>query len=132
MGERAPRRGSGDAMAERDMSERELRELAYAHRGELVPGSGIPVEARRLDQVVSLRLAPEIIADLRDLADRRGVTVSDLLREGAATVLMAARHTTLSKVSFVVTVSAQTSTSDGRQHSVNPTDLDAPQSVTAA
>lgn|SRR5262245_2892411 len=132
MGERPPRRERGDAMAERDMSERQLRELADAQRGEVVPGSGTQLEPRRLDQIVSLRLAPEIIADLRDLADRRGVSVSDLLREGAATVLMAARHTTLSKVSFVVTVSTQSRTPDSRQHSLNPTELDAPQSVTAA
>jgi hypothetical protein len=121
-------------MAERDMSERELRELAYAHRGEVVPGSGTPVEPRRLDQVVSLRLPPEIIADLKDLGNRRGVTVSDLLREGATSVLMAARQTAMfSKLSVVVVVSPQSGTWDTQQHSANPVaNLDAPQSVTAA
>lgn len=42
-----------------------------------------PVEPRRLDQVLSLRLAPETAAALRDIANQRGVAVSDLLREQA-------------------------------------------------
>lgn len=117
-------------MAERDMSEREMRELAHTHRGEVVPGSGTPVEPRRLDQVVSLRLPPEIIADLRDLANARGSSVSDLLREGVAVVLMAARHTALVS-DLKVTVSAPSTSTWTNQHSLNPTDLDT-KSVTAA
>ena len=89
MAERAPWRKRGDAMVERDMSERERRELANRHRGEVVPDSGTQVEGRRLAQIVSLRFEPEILATLRDIATRRGVTVSDLLREGADTVIAA-------------------------------------------
>ena len=77
-------------MAERDLSERERRELADAHRGEVVVDSGEPVEPRRLGQMVSLRLETETITALRDIANRRGVTLSDLLREGAGMVIAAA------------------------------------------
>jgi Ribbon-helix-helix protein, copG family. len=80
-------------MVERDMSERERRELANRHRGEVVPDSGTPVEGRRLAQVVSLRFEPEILATLRDIATRRGMTVSDLLREGADTIIAADQQT---------------------------------------
>jgi predicted DNA-binding ribbon-helix-helix protein len=79
-------------MVERDMSERERRELANRHRGEVVPDSGTPVEGRRLAQVVSLRFEPEILATLRDIANRRGMTVSDLLREGADVIIAADRR----------------------------------------
>lgn len=41
------------------------------------------VEPKALPQVVSVRLDPAVAADLRDIANERGVTVSDLLRRGA-------------------------------------------------
>jgi Ribbon-helix-helix protein, copG family len=75
-------------------SERERRELAHQHADEVVEGSGRAVAPRRLDQMISLRLEPELAATLRELADRRGVTVSDLLREGAKCLLDADRDST--------------------------------------
>jgi len=68
-------------------SERARREEALAHRGEVVAESGEPVEPRRIPQMVSLRLDPETLAALRQLASQRKVTVSELLREGAEQVL---------------------------------------------
>jgi hypothetical protein len=53
----------------------------------VVAESGEPVEPRRIPQMVSLRLDPETLAALRQLASQRKVTVSELLREGAEQVL---------------------------------------------
>jgi hypothetical protein len=74
------------------MSERERRELAEQNRDSVVLGSGVPVEGRRLGQMVSLRLEPEILGMLRDIANQRGVTVSDLLRDGAAMIIEASQQ----------------------------------------
>jgi ribbon-helix-helix CopG family protein len=79
---------------ERERSEQELRELAQQHAGEVVEGSGTAVAPRRLDQMISLRLEPELAAALRQLANRRGVTVSELLRVGALRLLEADRAST--------------------------------------
>lgn len=70
-------------------NERERRERAFQHRGELVDESAEPVTPRRLDHAVSVRLDPEVLSALRNLAESRGTTVSDLLREGAQRVLSA-------------------------------------------
>jgi hypothetical protein len=79
---------------ERRGSENERRELAQQHAGEVVEGSGRAVPTRRLDQMVSLRLEPELAVALRELANRRGVSVSELLREGAIHLLEADRSST--------------------------------------
>ena len=71
------------------MSERERRELANEHRDELAEEAASPVEPRRLGQMVSLRLDPDVVSALRRVASVRGVTLSDLLREGAAMVVAA-------------------------------------------
>jgi hypothetical protein len=42
-----------------------------------------PVEAKRLDHVLSVRLQPDVAAALRDIANERGTTVSELLRRAA-------------------------------------------------
>lgn len=119
-------------MAERDMSERERRELADAHRGEVVPGSGSPVEPRRLDQVVSLRFAPEVIATLRDIANRRGMTISDLLREGADMILLADRQTVLISDLQVTISQPSSSTWRADRHSLNlAAELDIARPLTA-
>lgn len=73
-------------MAER-LSEKERRELAEAHKDDLDVESATPVTPKRLGQMISLRLDPEVVIALRDLAVERGVSLSDLLREGAARVL---------------------------------------------
>lgn len=82
--------GEGDSeMSEvRRRSESARRDEAFEHRGEVVPESGRPVEPRRVPQVVSLRLHPDLLAALRTLADARGTSVSELLREGAEFVII--------------------------------------------
>jgi predicted DNA-binding protein len=70
-----------------DMSEKERRETAYAHRGSVIEDSAEPVEPRRLDQMVSVRLQPDLLVALRRLAEERKVTVSELLREAAEHLL---------------------------------------------
>ena len=63
------------------------REEAQAHAGEIVEGSGSRGTPRRMPQMVSVRLDGGLVAALRVLAKRRGVTMSDLMREGAESVL---------------------------------------------
>lgn len=73
------------------LSEQERRELADQHRGEVVEGSAEEIEPRRVPQMVSLRLDGEILAILRDIATERGISMSDLLREGVDYVIEAWR-----------------------------------------
>jgi hypothetical protein len=68
-----------------------LREAARATRGKVVAGSGTAIEPRKLDQMVSLRLDPEILADLRKLANQAGTGVSELLRTAASQFIAASR-----------------------------------------
>jgi len=63
------------------------REEERAHAGEIVEGSGTRGSPRRLPQMVSVRLDARLVVALRVLARQRGVTMSDLLREGAKLVL---------------------------------------------
>jgi Ribbon-helix-helix protein, copG family len=119
-------------MVDGNMSEIERRDLANAHRGEVVPGSGTPVAGRRLGQVVSVRLEPDTIAALRGIANRRGMTVSDLLREGAGLVLATDRQAGTVRVSFHVNVSPPRSTIwRDIKYSVNPIDLNQVPAATA-
>jgi len=75
-------------MVGESMSERERRDLADAHRDDaVVADSATAVEPRRLGQMASVRLDPDVLVSLRKIANDRGVTVSDLLREGAGLVL---------------------------------------------
>jgi hypothetical protein len=78
-GERTP-------MSDQRADEAVRRNLARQHRGEVVEGSGEPIEGRSVPQMVSVRLDPALLAELRALARKRGSTVSDLLREGAGLV----------------------------------------------
>lgn len=52
-------------------------------RGGVVEGSGVTIEPKRISQMISFRIDPDIAAELRDIANRRRVTVTDLLRHGA-------------------------------------------------
>jgi hypothetical protein len=72
---------------ERRNNEIARRERAQAHAGEIVPGSGKRGKPRRMAQMVSVRLEGELVSRLRNIAEQRGVTVSDLLREGAEVVV---------------------------------------------
>jgi hypothetical protein len=65
----------------RDESRR--RALADEHRGEVIEDSGVPVEPRKLDQMVSVRLDPEVLRELRAIARSRNTTLSAVLRAAA-------------------------------------------------
>ncbi len=78
---------------DRRRDERTRREAAQSHRGEVVPGSGRALEPRALPQMISVRLDADLVSDLREVAQERGTTVSDLLREGAAMVVVRSRST---------------------------------------
>ncbi len=77
-------------------SEQERRELAQQHAGEIVEGSARVVTPRRLGQMVSLRLEPGLAEALRKLAERRGISLSELLREAAIELLKAEEIATVS------------------------------------
>jgi hypothetical protein len=79
-------------------SEQERRELAQRHAGEVVADSGRAVTPRRLGQMVSVRLEPGLAEALRGLANRRGITVSEALRDAAVKLLEAEQAT--SKATF--------------------------------
>jgi hypothetical protein len=70
-------------------NEQERRELAQQHAGEVVEGSGRVVTPRRLGQMVSVRLDPGLVEALRELANRRGISLSDVLRDAAIRLLEA-------------------------------------------
>ena len=65
------------------MDETARRELALSHAGEVVEGSGRAVEPRHLGQMISVRAEPQLAEALREVASRRGTTVSELLRDAA-------------------------------------------------
>jgi predicted DNA-binding ribbon-helix-helix protein len=90
-------------------SEQERRELAQQHAGEVVEGSGRVAAPRRLGQMVSLRLEPSVAEALRELANRRGISLSELLRE-AAIRLFEAEQATSHTTFFVSSPQVPTST----------------------
>jgi hypothetical protein len=53
----------------------------------LIEDAGQRGEPRRLDQMISVRLDPLIVASLRKHAEARGVSLSDVLREAALHLL---------------------------------------------
>lgn len=72
---------------DRRKSERKRRELAQRSRGQVVAGSGEPVEARSVTQMLSLRVDPDVVRELRAISKEVGVSVSELLREAALAVV---------------------------------------------
>lgn len=72
----------------------------------LVEGSGRQGEPRRLDQMISARLDPGLVATLRDFAARHGMSLSDVLREAAVQLL--AREAATNVITFNVTVTNAT------------------------
>jgi predicted DNA-binding protein len=98
-------------------SEAERRLRAQQAKGKVRHGSGERIEGRRLDQMVSVRLEPELVSALRDLAEATGQTMSDLLREAAAAwVAASARRTFMLTLNRVST--GEASTSGGSQRTV--------------
>jgi hypothetical protein len=78
------------------------RERAQAHAGEVVPGSGKRGKPRRMAQMVSVRLDGELVSRLRTIAQQRGVTVSDLLREGAEQVVQNTSAAARPRISYTI------------------------------
>ena len=76
----------------------------------LVEGSGQRGEQRRLDQMVSARLDPMLVAAVKDYAKRHGMSVSDAFREAASQLL--AREAAQDVITFCVSVTNNTR-SDG-------------------
>ncbi len=87
---------------ERRKSEIAKRERAQAHAGEVVSGSGKRGKPRRMAQMVSVRLDGELVSRLRAIAEQRGVTVSDLLREGAEQVVQQTYAAARPRIAYTV------------------------------
>jgi Ribbon-helix-helix protein, copG family len=71
----------------------------------LIEGSGRRGEPRRLDQMVSARLDPTLVATLKQLAERRGMSLSDVLREAA--LLLLRREEAQNVITFRVDVTSE-------------------------
>ncbi len=78
------------------------RAKAEASAGKVVPGSGRRGKPKRMAQMVSVRLDGELVSRLRLVAKQRGVSLSDLLRDGAGLVVEDAYANALPKVRFTV------------------------------
>ncbi len=101
--ERVGTRGKEKKMSrERRESEIARRERAQAHAGEVVSGSGKRGKPRRMAQMVSVRLDGELVSRLRTIAEQRGITVSDLLREGAEQVVQKSYAAARPRISYTV------------------------------
>jgi Ribbon-helix-helix protein, copG family len=72
----------------------------------LIEGSGQRGEQRRLDQMVSARLDPMLVAAVKEYAKRHGVSVSDVFREAATQLLQ--REQARNVVTFRVDVTNET------------------------
>ena len=68
----------------------------------LIEGSGRRGEPRRLDQMISARLDPTLVAALRQFAEQRGASLSDVIREAA--LLMLANEQAKNVITFKVDV----------------------------
>lgn len=71
----------------------------------LTEGSGRLGEPRRLDQMVSVRLDPKLVALLREFADKHDMSLSDVLREAALRLLM---HESGQVMTFDISVTNET------------------------
>jgi uncharacterized protein (DUF4415 family) len=63
------------------------RESALAAAGGELVGDARTVAGREIRQMLSLRMDPRVVRQLRRIADRRGTSVSDLLREAATRII---------------------------------------------
>jgi hypothetical protein len=77
--------------------ERRRREAAQASTAEVLGGRAVP--QRALKQMLSVRLEPDLLQDLRLFADQHDMSVSDVLRQAAVEFLNRTR-----RVPFVATV----------------------------
>ena len=72
----------------------------------LIEGSGQRGEQRRLDQMISARLDPTLVAAVKDYAKRHGISLSDVFREAATQLLQ--REEARNVVTFCVDVTNET------------------------
>lgn len=61
-------------------TERQRRDQAQMNRGDVVEGSGIEIASQQLEHVVSLRLDGALLRRVRNLAGKRNVSASELMR----------------------------------------------------
>jgi len=74
-------------MSDEQREAEEIRqEKIEAGVGKIIPGAGRRVTPRRMDQMVSVRLSGDLIARLKAVSRQRGLTLSELVREGAELV----------------------------------------------
>jgi uncharacterized protein (DUF4415 family) len=88
---------------ERRQNEIARREEAQAHAGEVVAGSGKRGVPRRMSQMVSVRLDADLISELRIVCERRGVSLSDILRDGARLMVQREHEDMESESWFAIT-----------------------------
>ena len=72
----------------------------------LIEGSGQRGEQRRLDQMVSARLDPRLVAAMKEYAKRHGLSLSDVFREAAVQLLQ--REAAQNVVTFSVDITNET------------------------
>jgi hypothetical protein len=65
--------------------ERRRREAALAGTAEVLGGRA--VRPRALSQIISLRLEPQLLRDLRRIAEQQDISVSDVLRQAAVDLI---------------------------------------------
>ena len=87
---------------ERHDDEIARRGKAQAHAGEVIPGSGGRGSPRRMAQMVSVRLDGGLVSNLRAIAEQRGLTLSDFLREGAELIVQNAYASAQPRMRFTV------------------------------
>lgn len=68
------------------MNEQERREAALASLGGEVLAAR-EVAPREIRQMLSVRLEPRILGDLREISESRGIKISDLVREAIARLI---------------------------------------------
>jgi hypothetical protein len=73
---------------------------------ELIEGSGRRGETRRLDQMVSARLDPPLVAALKHFAEKHGMSFSEVLREAA--LLLLAREEAQNVISYSLKITNET------------------------
>ena len=80
---------------------------------DLVEGSGRRLEPRRLDQMISVRLDPTIVAALRQIASQRGISLSEAVREAA--LLLLEHEKAQNVIKFRVDVTNERAAGTGRE-----------------
>lgn len=71
----------------------ERRRMAHSHQGEVIAGSGKPLEASNLEQMVSVRLDADTVAHLRRISSQRNISLSALIRDALGNYVESASFT---------------------------------------